>query len=180
VSLCRHYRANGLRAIPRFGRDHVPTHGDCASVGAISTGVACPSGVTRYVTRYLRNATSATPESAQQVTTASGRRSPTLSRGLLNVGFALAAVLLWSMPSSRSFAESTTNQPRKRCSCVSIRYPTVSSAEISCFLQLLPTPRSIAQDQQVQKPSDPQQAKVLTYRAPARRNPLPALRAEPS
>jgi hypothetical protein len=176
VSLCRHYRANGLRAIPRFGRDHVPTRGDCASEGALPTRVACPSGVTRY----LRNATSATPESAQQVTTASGRRSPTLSRGLLNVGFALAAVLLWSMPSSLSFAESNTNQPHKRCSCVSIRYPTVSSAEISCFLQLLPTPRSIAQDQQVQKPSDPQQAKVLTYRAPARRNPLPALRAEPS
>jgi MFS family permease len=107
-------------------------------------------------------------------------RSLTLSRGHLNVGFALTAVLLWSMPSSLSFAESNTNQPHKRCSCVSIRYPTVSSAEISCFLQLLPTPRSIAQDQQVQKPSDPQQAKVLTYRAPARRNPLPALRAEPS
>jgi hypothetical protein len=44
---------------------------------------------------------------------------------LVQLGFALAAVLLWSMPSSRSFAESTTNQPRKRCSCVSIRYPTI-------------------------------------------------------
>ncbi|MEA3099026.1 MAG: hypothetical protein QOF74_3266 [Caballeronia mineralivorans] len=69
MSLCRHYRANGLRAIPPFGRDHVPTHGDCASEGALPAGVARPS----RMTSYLRNATSATPASVQQVTTASGR-----------------------------------------------------------------------------------------------------------
>jgi hypothetical protein len=70
---------------------------------------------------------STTAGSVRQLSAIYGR-SPTLPRGHLNVGFALTAVLLWSMPSSRSFAESTTNQPRKRCSCVSIRYSTVSSS----------------------------------------------------